>query len=107
MDDLLVDTIGSINDGSVLSAVCVLLILTLIWREVIYWPRQIAKLEAENERSHAAHEKTRDTLLEEVRKGGEMLVLSREQMKTQQQAVDAMLRFISEWVKGNKGGGSL
>jgi len=103
LDDLAVDTVGKLNDGSVTGAVCVLLVLLIIYREAWFWPRQTGKLEAENDRCHEAHDKTRSALLDEVRKGGEMLVLVREQLKTQQQAVDSFMKLISDWNR-RKGG---
>lgn len=97
LDDLAVDTVGKFNDGSVLGALCVLLMLLIIYREGWFWPRQVAKLEEENDRSHEAHDKTRDALLDEVRKGGEMLVLVKEQLRAQQQAVDSFMKLATEW----------
>lgn len=102
IEDVGIDAVRALNDGSVLGALVVLLILLIIWREVFYWPKQTGKLDAEIQRSHAAHDKTREALLEELRKGGEQLVLCREQMKSQQQAVDALMKLASDWSHRNR-----
>ncbi|CAM5659230.1 hypothetical protein MAUB1S_11482 [Mycolicibacterium aubagnense] len=103
LDDLAVDTVGKFNDGSVLGALCVLLMILLVYREGFYWSKQVKKLEDEIDRSHEAHDKTRTALLEEVRKGGETLVLVREQLKTQQSAVDSLMKLVSEWTRSRGG----
>lgn len=111
IDDLAVETVRTFNDGSVLGAVCVMLILLLIFREGFYWPKQIKfwqmeleKIEAENTRCHIAHDKTREALLEEVRSGGQTLVLVREQLKAQQIAVENLLRLTTEFSRrGGRG----
>lgn len=104
VDDLAVETIGGINDGSVLGALCVLLILLIIYREAWYWPKQVGKLDIEILRLHEAHDKTRTALLEEVRSGAQALVIVREQMKAQQASVDSLMKFATDRSQRRRGG---
>lgn len=94
MEDVGVEALKTItSDGSILGSVVVLLILLVIYREAFYWPKEIAKRDAEITRAYSAHDATRATLLEEVRSGAETLVLVREQLKTQTMAVDKLMNL--------------
>lgn len=106
-DELGLDALSRLNDGTVIGAICVLLIVLIVYREVIYWPREIAKCEAklsgeivkrdaEIAQIHDAHDKTRSALLEEVRGNSEIYVMMREQMKSQATAVDQLLRLADD-----------
>jgi hypothetical protein len=99
LEDVGVEAVKTINDGSVTGALAVLLIILMVWREVFYWPKEVKKREDENDRCHAAHDQTRAALLAEVGKGGETLVLVREQlraMESHRSAVEALMRVISD-----------
>lgn len=107
LEDVGVEAVKTINDGSVTGALAVLLIILIIWREVFYWPRQIKKQEDEVDRCHAAHENTRTAFLAEVRTGGETLVLVKEQLKAMEShraAVEALMRVIADRLPQIMGG---
>lgn len=109
LEDVGVDAVRTIYGGTVTGALCVILIILIIWREVRYWPREIASREAEIDRCHAAHEKTREAFLAEVRTGGETLVLVKEQlraMEAHRAAVEALMRVISDRLLEFRGGRS-
>lgn len=96
MEQIVVDTLKEIGSGNVSGAMFVLLLVLFGYREIRHWPNQISKLEGEIARSHEAHDMTRKSLLEEVRAGGETLVLVRDQMKAQEGAMNAVLKWVTE-----------
>jgi hypothetical protein len=104
MEDVGVEALRTLNDGSVLGAVVVILILLIVYREAFYWPKEITKRETELSRAYTAHDATRTALLEEVRSGAETLVLVREQLKAQSTAIDKMMAVA---FSRNGGGGAL
>lgn len=96
MDDFLIDTLKGVSAGNVSGALFVLLLFGFCWREIRFWPKQIEKHEAEIQRSRDAHDLTRKSLLEEVGKSGETLVLVRQQMKSQEAAIEHIGKAANE-----------
>lgn len=121
MDEAVTDALQIFLDKGVLGAVLVLVLFIFGYREIKYWPGQIATLKgeaqaalkelketaeerlnemkAEVDRVHAGHEKTRDSLLAEVRTGGEMLRLIRETHEAQREATRSISELIREFFK--------
>ena len=85
--DTLLKSTDRILDVGVVGAVCVMLIVVLVVRER-WWQAEIR-----NER--AAHDKTREALLGEVRSNADTLALVRTQMQNWQSAVDTLLKFAT------------
>lgn len=82
--DTILTSYNRILDVGVVGAVCLLLIAVLAYRER-FWQSEIRS-------ERAAHDKTRDALLEEVRSNADTLALVRTQMQNWQSAVDTLLK---------------
>jgi hypothetical protein len=83
-----------IANGSVLGALCLLLMGVIIVRERWWQAREkdiTATFTADLRSERAAHDKTRDALLDEVRSNGETIALVRGQLQSQKEAFDTLI----------------
>ena len=85
--DAILNSYSRILDVGVVGAVCLLLIAVLVVRER-WWQSEI-----KNER--AAHDKTREALLTEVRSNADTVALVSRQMQNWQSAFDTLMKFVS------------
>ena len=88
-----------IANGSVIGALCLLLMVVIIIRERWWQAREreiAATFTADLKAERAAHDKTRDALLGEVRSNGDTIALVRGQMQSQKEAFDTLIMLRKE-----------
>lgn len=95
--DVVTETVTkSFLDVGVVGALCLLLMGVLVARER-YWQKRetslTAAFTADLRAERAAHDKTRDALLDEVRSNGDTIALVRSQMQSQKDAFDTLIKL--------------
>ena len=85
-EEVILDSASRILDVGVIGAVCLLLMAVVIVRER-YWQSEMAT-------ERQAHAETRSALLDEVRSNGETVALMRQQMQSQNQAFETLMRMV-------------
>lgn len=94
MQDVAVDSLEKILNVGVIGALCIILMVIIVYREK-YWQDREKTLQeksaTEIKDERANHDKTRSMFIEEVRSNAETLMVVREQLKQQQTTFDAML----------------
>jgi hypothetical protein len=88
-----------IANGSVIGALCLLLMVVIIVRERWWQAREkdlTATFTADLKAERASHDKTRDALLDEVRSNGDTIALVRGQLQSQKEAFDTLIMLRKE-----------
>ena len=99
MTDIALEPWARIANGSVIGALCLLLMVVIIIRERWWQAREkdlTANFTADLRAERAAHDKTRDALLDEVRSNGDTIALVRGQMQSQKEAFDTLIMLRKE-----------
>lgn len=97
--DIVTDASKSILDVGVVGAICLLLMIVLVFRER-WWQSREQKVTdtftAELKTERAAHDKTRETLLAEVRSNGEATAEFHTEMRSQREIFNTLIGLVKK-----------